>query len=292
VDQGQTLSSRRSDVVKLAIFDMDNTLYDWVGYFVPALNAMIKTAASLLSIHDADLRGQLKDVHSQRRNTEHPFALLETRVVKERFPNLTRAERFALMRPAFEAFDHEKKMRLSLYDGVSEALSIIRDSGCMVIGHTEAIIASVRSRTSLLGLDKYFSTIYAPQPPLEDHPDVDYIKEDTGVDFRAVFVNERKPNPNVLRRILNDHAVAAAASLYIGDSLTYDIPMAISCGVRAAWAKYGVITNQELFDNLWEVSHLNPLSSPPPRLEQLAVPDGVTVLEHVSDLLASYVFGT
>ena len=28
-------------MIKLVVTDLDNTLYDWVGYYVPALDAMI-----------------------------------------------------------------------------------------------------------------------------------------------------------------------------------------------------------------------------------------------------------
>lgn len=38
------------------ILDLDNTLYDWVGFFVPAINALVTKASEILALEPDALR--------------------------------------------------------------------------------------------------------------------------------------------------------------------------------------------------------------------------------------------
>ena len=85
----ERVTALEAESVQLLIVDIDNTLYDWIGYFVPAFDSMTREAASILQMSQDDLRLDLKHIHQLRGNTEHPIALLETNSENERGPSLT-----------------------------------------------------------------------------------------------------------------------------------------------------------------------------------------------------------
>src|SRR4051812_33441002 len=116
------MSRPEQPTVNLVILDMDNTLYDWVTYFAKAVEAMVVTASAVLNVDEERLRQELREVHVRYGNTEHPFALLETRTVEHRFPSATPAERYQLLVRAFEAFGAQRDQHLKLYPDVVQTL--------------------------------------------------------------------------------------------------------------------------------------------------------------------------
>src|SRR5262249_17389535 len=68
----------------LLVTDLDNALYDWVTFFSRAFYDMVGLAASILGVSEDLLLDELQEVHRNRRDTEYPFALLETRTVLAR----------------------------------------------------------------------------------------------------------------------------------------------------------------------------------------------------------------
>ncbi len=72
---------------KMLVCDLDNTLYDWVGYFVPSFNAMVDAALPIIGCDREQLLDDLREVHQKHHDSEQPFALLETGSVRRRFPD-------------------------------------------------------------------------------------------------------------------------------------------------------------------------------------------------------------
>ena len=68
----------KSVKAKMLVCDLDNTLYDWVSYFVPSLYAMIREATKIIGCDQEELCNDLRSIHQHYHNTEHPYSLLET----------------------------------------------------------------------------------------------------------------------------------------------------------------------------------------------------------------------
>ena len=95
--------------VGLVIVDLDNTLYDWVGFFAPSFEAMVTAAVRIVDTSRDALLDDIQQVHQRYGNTEHPFALLETEAVRQRFGyDVSRGELKAELQPAFDAFDAQR----------------------------------------------------------------------------------------------------------------------------------------------------------------------------------------
>ncbi|MEU9511143.1 HAD-IA family hydrolase [Micromonospora sp. NPDC048169] len=249
----------RRPVVHALILDMDNTLYDWVAYFVPAVRAMVALAAELLDVSEDELRGDLQAVHRNHGNTEHPFALLETSAVERRLPGMSQRARHEHLRPAFAAFNEVRRRHLRLYPDVERTLQTIKATGCHIVGHTEAKDVNISSRARSLGLDVMLEAIYAPQFVGPPHPlGADRRSAPAAIEVRVLPPASRKPNPEIPRRIAEQLGVPPARCLYVGDSLNKDVAMAKRAGMLAAWARYGTHHDSGLWSDLVALSHWDP----------------------------------
>ncbi len=246
-----------AETIRLLITDLDNTLYDWLSSFVPAFYAMITVAAEILSVDREQLLDEMKAVHQRHHNSERPFALLETVTVTSRYPQLTPLARKNLLEEAFTEFNSVRRANLKLYPGVRETLKAIRQTGCLIVAHTEAAAENSMHRLELLDLIEDIGCLYAPRSKSPGHPD----PKKPGIEerYRGMLYllpsDHRKPSPEVLRDICARHGVSVEETLYVGDSLPRDIAMAKGAGALAAWARYGARRDSQLWQRLVRVTH-------------------------------------
>ncbi|MEU5782128.1 HAD family hydrolase [Micromonospora lupini] len=256
---GRVPVTARRPVVNALILDMDNTLYDWVAYFVPAVRAMVTVAAKLLGVSEDELRSDLQVVHRTHGNTEHPFALIETTAVERRLPAMSQRARHEYLLPAFAAFNEVRRHHLHLYADVENTLLAIKATGCRIVGHTEAKDVNISSRARALGLETMLEAVYAPRFVGPPHPlGVGRRVTPAAIEVRVLPPKARKPNPDIARRIAEQLGVPSAHCLYVGDNLTKDIVMAKRAGMLAAWARYGTHHDPDLWRDLVALSHWNP----------------------------------
>lgn len=243
--------------VRLIITDLDNTLYDWYASFVPAFYAMVDEAIKIIDVEKEQLLDELKVIHTRYHNTEQPFSILETPSVERRFPNSTSLERHNLLSPAFKKFSEVRKAKLHLFPGIRETLSEIRARGCMVAGYTEAVVENSLYRLSLLDLVSIFHRLYVPESRSPQHPDPARPLLHTQYPgfVKLLPRGHRKPDPAVLEDICKDFRVGVTETLYIGDSMTRDISMAVMAGTHSALAAYGGKCPADLWDKLVRITH-------------------------------------
>ena len=145
---------------KLLITDLDNTLYDWVTFFTASFRGMVNELALVLDVPEEVLLEEFKAVHQRYGNSEQPFAVLELPSLQRKLAGLSRQEVLDKIDPVLHRFNSIRKRTLSLYPGVAETLSEIRDAGVKIVGHTEAILANSYWRLRTLGIDGYFRRLY------------------------------------------------------------------------------------------------------------------------------------
>src|SRR5262245_37086316 len=137
---------------RLLVCDLDNTLYDWVAYFVPAFYAMVGEVVRLTACDRERLLDDFRAVHRAHHDSEHPFALLETPVIREHFGKCTVEEIARELDSAFHAFNSSRKHNLKLYPGVRIALNELLDAGVVLVAHTESKLHAVVDRLTRLDL--------------------------------------------------------------------------------------------------------------------------------------------
>jgi FMN phosphatase YigB (HAD superfamily) len=243
--------------IELLIVDLDNTLYDWIGFFVPAFYRMIDAAVEILKVDRETLLTDIQVVHQKYGNSEHPFALLETEIVKNRFPGKSRAELAKLLDPAFHAFNKKRKELLRLFPGVLETLQSIHKSGCKIVAYTEADVHNSLFRIEALGIRQYILRLYAPMSEGLEHPhgEKSYVDESRNGFLWRLPKEYQKPNPKILENIFVEFSLYPEKALYVGDSITKDISMAKRAGTHAAWARYGTKYDKKLWEKLVRITH-------------------------------------
>lgn len=243
----------------MLVCDLDNTLYDWVSYFVPAFYAMVEEAVRILNCDRDRLLDDFRDVHRQHHDSEHPFSLLETQTVKEIFAGQSRKDIAKELDPAFHAFNSIRKRNLQLYPGVREGLEKLSHSGVILVAHTESKLYAVVDRLMRLELTEYFQSIYCRERSNSLHPDPDsgnrWLEKFPLSKIIELSHHQRKPDPAVLLEICQKENMLPEDTAYVGDSIARDILMAKTAGVFAIWAKYGTFHKFEEYQKLVRVSH-------------------------------------
>ncbi len=245
----------KKPTIRLIVTDLDNTLYDWVSYFVVAFYRMVDVAVDLLAVPRDTLLDDLRTVHRRYHDSEYPFALLETDCVVARYPNCDRKERKRLLKPAFDAFNEARDSTLALYPTVKETLRLVAAGGVAVVGHTEASVPNAIFRLTKLNCIDLFKRLYALEHTGQAHPEPDRASKYDLPIVRKLHGAQRKPNPAVLLEICSDLNVAPGETLYVGDSIARDIGMARAAGVWSAYAEYGTRFAKTHWNDLVRVTH-------------------------------------
>lgn len=246
-------------VKRLLVCDLDNTLYDWVGYFVSAFYAMIDEIVGMTKYDRERLLDDFREVHRRHNDSEHPFALLETKAMQEIFLSEDRSEMARKLDRAFHVFNRKRKEKLRLYPGVREALEDLSNTDISLVAHTESKLYAVVDRLRRLELEKYFGRIYCRERPNSLHPDPElgrrWLRDFPMHKVVELSQHQRKPDPDVLLEICRSEGIAPGESAYVGDSVARDVLMAKRAGVFAIWAKYGVTHSRDEYAQLVRISH-------------------------------------
>lgn len=69
-------------MIKLVITDLDDTLYSWIGFFIPAFYDMVQELSLLINVPQEKLLEEYKAIHQEVGSVEYPFATLNLPSVK------------------------------------------------------------------------------------------------------------------------------------------------------------------------------------------------------------------
>jgi FMN phosphatase YigB (HAD superfamily) len=244
---------------KLLVCDLDNTLYDWVAYFVASFYAMVDVVVKLTGCDRETLLDDLREVHRKYHDSEHPFSLLETKSIIDLFPGKSRKEIAVELDEALHAFNSTRKKTLRTHPFVHEVLATLRSHGIQIVAHSESKLHAVVDRLRRLSLVDYFALIYCRERTNIEHPYRDSTVKWPG-DFPMAKVielshHQQKPDPSVLLEICSNAGVSPSDAAYVGDSIARDILMAREADVFSIWAAYGARHDPDSYEKLVRISH-------------------------------------
>ena len=239
----------------LVVVDVDNTLYDWVGLWAGAFDAMIKTLAAQTNRGTDQWLTQAQAVHVRRGSTECP-SLLTDLAASAKWPSTIDASRVmpAVATAYRDYWDHH----LAPYPGVREALTQLAERGHHVVAYTEGDVSIAATRITRLGLAGVIRRVFGRPPlPASREPAWCTVGIARNVPMTVDFIprEDNKPNPLGLRTILAQCGTPVSRSVYVGDNLWKDVAMAHTLGVGAFWARYGTVRNPEHVALLERVAH-------------------------------------
>lgn len=253
------MGRRRFDLV---VTDLDNTLYDWLGFYIPCFSAMVEEINRISRVPVADLEAAFQRVHRRHGTTEYAFAIEELDVLDGVDPLLTPAERLEKYRDAVRIFRKCRRDRLTLYPNVEETLRRLRELAIPLVALSDSSITTVSRRLRQLGVDEMFAAVsgtadagipeYLPESVARAAPRND---TDARCELIALPAGVRKPSVEAVRPIFDRFKVAAHRTLYVGDSLSRDVALANASGMFAAWARYGQVSDRGYLDLLGRITY-------------------------------------
>jgi phosphoglycolate phosphatase len=245
---------------RAVVTDLDNTLYPWVDYVVPSLEAMVDSLVATTGLPRIRIVQSLKAVYTTYGSNEYPFAIQESELFKPYERDFDSFNALVLD-PARKAFKAARDRYLHPYPGVKETLQAVKERGLKLVALTDAPRNAAEGRLRTLKLDTLFDAVYTlPAYPLPDHVDPEIRRKEEAGHYRAgVPVTElpadhEKPSPAGLRRVLADLGLRGPQVVYVGDNVKKDMPVAQACGALGVWAEYGTYVSKEYRDRLQVIS--------------------------------------
>jgi phosphoglycolate phosphatase len=247
--------------IRLVVTDMDNTLYSWIDYIVPAVEAMVDAVQLSTGFPRIKVVQSLKAVYTKYESNEYPFALQESSIFEE-FPEFGSFDKLVI-EPARMAFSEARRKYLRPYKDVTATLAKLKEKGITVVALTDAPRNPAEQRVRRMELDQYLAGLYTmPGFHFPKGPDGEALvapdilqKQEKGAYKPLCPTYElprecEKPNPAGLERILKEHGVQPQEVLVVGDSVKKDVGVARKVGCHDAWAEYGTYVSLEYRERL------------------------------------------
>jgi FMN phosphatase YigB (HAD superfamily) len=247
-------------MIRLVVTDMDNTLYPWVDYIVPAVEAMVDSVCRSTGFPRIRVVQALKAVYAKYESNEYPYALQESSIYDE-FPDFGSFDKLVI-EPARAAFAEARRRYLRPFRGVLETLEALKSRGVPVVALTDAPRNPAEYRVRWTGLDEFLSGLYTlpgfrfPARKGEALIAPDIRRKDERGDYRAscpVVELPRtceKPDTRGLLRICKTFGIPPEQTLVVGDSLHKDVAVARKVGALDCWAEYGTYVSREYRERL------------------------------------------
>lgn len=255
------MSQQSKQTVSLVIFDLDNTLWDWVGIWHAAFSTLLEKVAAISELEPLLLKREFKAIHQKYGTAEYSYAIEELPALRAKHGD--EANLRDLYDAAIQAMRDVRRPLLKPYPQVVETLETLKDRGCLLVGYTESLAYYSAFRLRQTGLDRVLDYLYSPADHVLPTNLTDEQKERHFQNYelrrtvhRHTPPGELKPNPKVLLDIIGEVGGTPEQSIYIGDSEFKDIATAKSANVTDVWAKYGVAEkNGPGYALLKEVTH-------------------------------------
>ena len=197
-------------MIKAVIFDIDNTLTDFMKMKRAAVDAAVE------GMMDAGLPGMKNDLVKEVFDVYWKEGIEDQKI----FDKILKAKLgridFKILAGGILAYRRAKNGTMTLYPRVNQTLMDLMKLGIKRTVISDAPKMEVWLRIVGLGLHHYFDDIIT--------------SEDFGV---------KKPDPKPYRRALEVLGTKAEETLMVGDWPDRDIKGAKGVGMRTAWAKYG-----------------------------------------------------
>jgi FMN phosphatase YigB (HAD superfamily) len=254
--------------VLAVVTDLDNTLYSWVDYIVPALEALVDSLFRSTGIPRIEIIRSLKRVYTRHGTNEYAFAIQETDFWRSLAEDLEPEFMVSVvLEPARRAFDAERRKYLQLYRGVAEGLLGLQARNVPIFALTDAPRNPAEARMKSLSvpipgenprpLVSFFEALYcqagyavpdAAPTDIRDREASGYYRVDIPV--TELGPESEKPSPDGVLAVCRSRGFDPGRVLVVGDNLSKDIVAAREAGAVDVWAEYGTYVSPEYRERL------------------------------------------
>ncbi len=256
----------------LMVTDIDNTVFNWVDYYVTAFNAMLDVVAECIDSTRVILAGEAKEVFSIHGSIEYPFVTQEMPSVNKFYGDDIDAMLTGAVRKGRNAFNLAAQPVMRPYTNVIETLEKIRKSypALPIVALTDAPRYVAMWKLNKLGILHYFDAVYGlADPRVPICLTTNRIKLDNEIllkhlqqmnfgfkgKIRILPDDYEKPGIRGLKTVLMDYDLDEPIDrrervLWIGDNLRKDVGLGNLLKIRSAWAEYGADLPPALLSSL------------------------------------------
>lgn len=290
---------------KLIVLDIDNTVFNWVEYYVSCMCALGDQVSLLTGIPRDVLFEESRPVFEREGSIEYPFLI-------QQLPSVVNYYNHDVPRMLGEAVDEGRKAfntaaeaTLKPYPHVIQTLEKVRAlyPDIPLVALTDAPRYVAMWKLNKLGLLSYFSAVYGlgdPNLPIDEK--TDEIKVDKEIllkhvkrsrfgfegRIRVLPDDYEKPGVKGLKTVLMDFEMESHLSdvLWVGDNLRKDVGLGKRLGVHTGWARYGTDVRKEARDILLQFSPMGNVAKNvalDPQSDESPRPD--FVLESFADII-------
>lgn len=260
---------------KLIVLDIDNTVFNWVEYYVACMCALADRVSQIIGVPRATLFEESRPVFEREGSIEYPFLIQELKSVVAYYQHDIPRMLAEAVEAGRNAFNTAAEDTLKPYPGVIETLEKVRQlyPNIPIVALTDAPRYVAMWKLNKLGLLPYFSAVYGlPDPHLPIDEITDEIKVDKEIlvkylrrskfgfegRIRILPDDYEKPGVKGLKTVLMDFEMEShlADVLWVGDNLRKDVSLGKRLGVHTGWARYGTDVRAEARDILLQFSPL------------------------------------
>ncbi len=256
--------------LELAIWDGDNTIWNWMAYAVPAYEAMCGTISEIAGKSFGETAEAMKKFYSIKGTLEDE-GLVQGLDEAGFFAHLENFDRDDCAIKAQSSFSKVRRENLKVYQGIPETVKTLNANGVRQIVVTDATERQAKARLRFSKLGQYFEEIYSM--PSGDVPNLpEKFRYPIASMVPQSDLPEEKPHVD-LEKILNmTRAEIAEKVAIIGDNMAKDMGLARSYNCLGIHAAYGS-TSQDFIDRIQKMA--------PPRVASRNVAIGGGAQENI-----------
>jgi phosphoglycolate phosphatase len=257
--------------LKLIVLDIDNTLFDWVTYYVNSFRALLFKLEATVGVPFAQLAKEAKQVFADQHTIEYPFVIQHMPSVLNYYGQDVDRLLVEGVEPARAAFNHAAKEYLMPYAGVEATLDQLKEkfAGTPLVVLTDAPRYVAMWKLNKLGILHKFDAVYGlPDPKLPTSLEYGRVMVDPEIllkhlkqesfgykgRIRVLPEDYEKPGTKGLKTVLLDFDLDSPEErrqvLWVGDNLRKDVGLGRSLGVKTVWARYGTLISPEMKEGL------------------------------------------
>ncbi len=249
---------------KLIVLDIDNTVFNWVEYYVACLQALLDRVHSITKIPMATLYQESRVVFEQEGSIEYPFLVQELPSVVAHYGHDIDRMLAEAVEPGRHAFNALAQSTLVPYSDVVPTLERLKSRypTLPVIALTDAPRYVAMWKLNKLGLLRFFDAVYGlPDPRIPTDASTQKVKVDAEIlikhlqksnfgfhgRIRILPDDYEKPGTKGLKTVLMDFDMESHLGdvLWVGDNLRKDVGLGRRLGVHTGWARYGTLIKPE-----------------------------------------------
>lgn len=231
--------------VRKIVWDVDNTLWDWVSYASKTYPAMCDLLTEEVGIKRERVATAMQTYYTQAQTMESSW--LVQGLANQGLPVI---DRKALIAKLQKRFHSTRNKSLSLYEGITEVLEVADDKDVdnQILSDAPAFHAASRIR-HLNVEQSLFQSMHALQDsaviPIPQHYK-DKDKEHYGLTFPVHTLKREKPHTNLEEVVGMTREEIARHVVVIGDNFKKDMALAARYGCLGIHAKWGEPTPEQI----------------------------------------------